>query len=157
MSEGAKERSVAIIQGPNLNLLGRREPAIYGADTLADITARLDRLASELGVTLTHTVSNHEGDLVDAVHAAAGSLGAVVNAGAYAHTSVALRDALLGVQLPFVEVHISNTAARERFRHRSYLADIAIGSIVGLGPLGYELALRGLVARQGGRSTPPGV
>ncbi len=148
------EREILVLNGPNLNLLGRREPHVYGADSLTLVTANLDRVAAELGVTLAHVQSNHEGALVDAVHAASGGFGAIVNAGAYAHTSVALRDALLGVGLPFVEVHISNTAAREPFRHRSYLADIAIGSVVGLGTIGYELALRGLVARVGG--TGPG-
>ncbi|HMV68640.1 MAG TPA: type II 3-dehydroquinate dehydratase [Myxococcota bacterium] len=142
-------RRVLVLQGPNLNLLGSREPATYGAVTLAEITRRLDALAAELGVALLHVQSNHEGALVDAVQQAArdGVAGAVINAGAYTHTSIALRDALLGTGLPFVEVHVSNVYAREPFRHTSYLADVAAGVVVGFGPAGYELALRGLALR----------
>jgi 3-dehydroquinate dehydratase-2 len=136
---------ILVLQGPNLNLLGTREPERYGGTTLAAVQAGLDIAAADLGVRLRHVQSNHEGDLVDAVQAAAGCVGAVVNAGAYTHTSIALRDALLGVGLPFVEVHITNVAARESFRHRSLLADVAVGGVYGLGVAGYALALRGLV------------
>jgi 3-dehydroquinate dehydratase-2 len=141
-----------VLQGPNLNLLGAREPEVYGHATLADVEARLDALAAELGVTLTHLQSNHEGALVDAVHDAwrAGLDGALVNAGALTHTSIALRDAFAGTRMPFVEVHVSNVYAREPFRHHSMLAGVAVGGIVGLGVVGYELALRGLVAHLGG-------
>lgn len=142
------EPRVLVLQGPNLNLLGTREPERYGGSTLSEIASDLDRLASELRVHLRHVQSNHEGELVDAVQVAAreGFAGAVVNAAAYTHTSIALRDALLATRLPFVEIHLSNVYARESFRHRSLLADIARGVIVGLGPLGYQLALRGIVA-----------
>lgn len=144
-------RKILVLQGPNLNLLGTREPGTYGAMTLPQLQASLDRAAAELGVALVHRQSNHEGALVDAVQEAAadGLAGAVVNAGAYTHTSIALRDALLGTGLPFVEVHISNVHAREAFRHHSWLSDIAQGVVVGFGVLGYELALRGLVAKLG--------
>ena len=139
---------ILVLHGPNLNLLGTREPDRYGATTLAEVCASLDVLAAELGVVLHHVQSNHEGALVDAVHEAArqGVAGAVVNAGAYTHTSIALRDALLGVSIPFVEIHVSNVHAREPFRHVSLLADVAVGAVVGLGVEGYGLALRGLVS-----------
>jgi 3-dehydroquinate dehydratase-2 len=137
-----------VLQGPNLNLLGQREPAIYGSTTLAEIASRLDACAAEVGAALTHVQSNSEGALIDAVHAAAaaGCRGAIVNAGGYTHTSVALRDALVGAGLPFVEVHLSNVYAREPFRRVSLLAEVSIGAVTGLGPIGYELALRGLLA-----------
>jgi 3-dehydroquinate dehydratase-2 len=137
---------VLVLQGPNLDLLGQREPEIYGHTTLVEIQAHLDTVAATLGWRLRHVQSAHEGVLVDAVHAAwrDGCIGAVVNAAAYTHTSVALRDALKGTALPFVEIHLSNVHAREPFRHHSYLADVAVGVICGLGPVGYELALRGL-------------
>ena len=141
-----------ILNGPNLDRLGSRETSIYGAATLAQITDRVDRLAASLGVEVEHRQSAHEGALVEAIHRAAdaGVVGAVVNAAAYTHTSVALRDALLAVDLPFVEVHLSNVARREPFRHTSLLADVAVGVIYGLGPIGYELALRALVERRRG-------
>jgi 3-dehydroquinate dehydratase-2 len=146
---------VLVLQGPNLQLLGTREPGIYGRVTLPEIQVRLDRLAGSLGATLTHVQSDHEGVLVEAIHhgAATGCVGAVVNAAAYTHTSVALRDALLATRLPFVEIHLSNLHAREPFRQTSLLADIAVGVVTGFGPEGYDLALRGLLARTGG--TPP--
>ena len=144
-------KQVLVLQGPNLNLLGQREPERYGAHSLAEITAALDDLAASLGVSLRHVQSNHEGALIDAVHAAGsdGFAGAVVNAAAYTHSSVALRDALLAVRLPFVEVHLTNVHAREAFRHRSLLADVAVGVIAGFGADSYLLGLRGLVARLG--------
>jgi 3-dehydroquinate dehydratase-2 len=146
---------ILVLQGPNLNLLGTREPDVYGHATLADVQANLDALAGELGVALTHVQSNHEGVLVDAVHDAwrAQFRGAIVNAGALTHTSIALRDAFSATRLPFVEVHVSNVYAREPFRHHSMLAGVAVGGVVGLGVVGYELALRGLVAHLGRGTT----
>ena len=142
-------KRVLVLQGPNLDWLGTREPEIYGSETLAGITARLEVAARGLGVELEHFQSNHEGELVERIHAASrrGCLGAVINAGGYTHTSVAIRDALLATALPFVEVHLSNVARREPFRHTSLLADIAVGVVYGFGPSGYELGLRGLVDR----------
>lgn len=137
---------IAVINGPNLNLLGTREPAIYGKETLADIESRLLTVARELNVELTFSQHNGEGDLVDAVHALRGRAdAALVNAGAYSHTSLAIRDALVGVQMPFVEVHLTNIYAREPERRRSALADAALAVICGFGAYTYELALRGLV------------
>lgn len=140
--------TLLVVQGPNLNLLGTREPAIYGGATLEDITASLDALAPSLGVRLVHLQSNHEGVLIDRIHAApaAGEVGVLINPGGLAHTSVVLRDALVGVGLPFVEVHVSNVHAREPFRHRSLLADRAVGVIAGFGAQSYTLGLRGLVS-----------
>ncbi len=145
-------RHVLVLQGPNLDLLGTREPEIYGSLTLGEIGARMDREAEAVGVTLRHVQSNHEGVLVEAIHEAGrdGTLGAVVNAAAYTHTSVALRDALVAVDLPFVEVHLSNVFARESFRHSSMLADRAIGVVSGFGADSYILGLRGLLARLAG-------
>lgn len=138
-----------LLNGPNLNLLGSREPAIYGAATLADIEQSLTRKAAALGHDLACFQSNHEGALVDRVHAAKadGTVFIIANLGAYTHTSIALRDALLGVAIPFVEVHLSNVHARDAFRHHSYFSDIAAGVIVGFGPIGYELALTAVHAR----------
>ncbi|MCP9806817.1 type II 3-dehydroquinate dehydratase [Cyanobium sp. T1B-Tous] len=136
-----------LLNGPNLNLLGQREPGLYGAQTLAQIEADLGRQAGELGVELECFQSNHEGALVDRIHAARGQAdGLLINAGAFTHTSIALRDALLGVAIPFVELHLSNVHAREAFRHHSYLADKALGVICGFGPASYGLALQGLVS-----------
>lgn len=138
-----------LLNGPNLNLLGTREPGLYGADTLESIVQRCTALARELGHELVATQSNAEHELVDAVQAARGQGIAflLLNPGAFTHTSVALRDAILGVGLPFIEVHLSNVHAREAFRRHSYFSDIAIGQVVGLGALGYELALRAAAAR----------
>ena len=142
---------VLVLQGPNLNLLGSREPEHYGRLTLADITAQLDALAGELGVRLTHFQSNHEGALVDRVQEAVGDHdGVLINPAAYTHTSIALRDALSASGLPFVEVHLSNVHAREAFRHHSMLADLAVGQVVGFGAASYVLGLRGLVAHLAG-------
>lgn len=137
---------IDLIHGPNLNLLGRREPEVYGATTLAEIERLATGHARALGVTLTSFQSNHEGALVERVHeiAASGFDAAIINAGAYTHTSIALRDALAGTGLRFVEVHISNVHAREAFRHHSYLSDLADGVIVGLGVDGYRLAIEHL-------------
>lgn len=134
---------ILVLHGPNLNLLGTREPGIYGADTLDAINARLSLRALDDGVRLEHFQSNHEGQLVDRVQAARldGTDFILINPGAFTHTSVALRDALLGVAIPFVEIHLSNVHAREDFRRHSYFSDIAVGVICGLGPQGYELAL----------------
>ncbi|MCP9851108.1 type II 3-dehydroquinate dehydratase [Cyanobium sp. Morenito 9A2] len=137
-----------LLHGPNLNLLGTREPHLYGHQSLAELDGDLTRRARDLGAELETFQSNHEGALVDRIHLARGvSDGIVINAGAYTHTSIALRDALLGVAIPFVEVHLSNTHAREPFRHHSTLADKAIGVIAGFGPDSYRLGLEGLVAR----------
>lgn len=136
-----------ILNGPNLNLLGEREPTIYGADTLADVEALVRRVAGELGCGVEFFQSNHEGALVDEIHRIRHiSAGVVLNAGAYTHTSVAIRDALANVSAPFIEVHISNVHAREPFRHHSYLSDKAAAVIVGAGIQGYEFAVRRLAS-----------
>ena len=146
---------IAVVNGPNLKLLGRREPALYGRATLADVEARLTEVGAELGVALRFVQRNGEGELIDAVHALGGvAAGAVVNAGAYSHSSLALRDALVGVALPFVEVHVTNVHAREPERRHSMLAPAALGVVCGLGAFGYELALRGLVRRLAERGAP---
>ena len=138
---------IGILNGPNLNLLGTREPHIYGTATLDDIHARLVEVAAELGVEVQSAQSNVEGLLIDTLHLWRGVVqGVVVNAGAYSHTSLALRDAFTATSLPFVEVHLSNVYAREPERRHSMLASAAIGCVVGLGADGYEFALRGLVA-----------
>jgi len=137
-----------LLNGPNLNLLGSREPGLYGAQTLEQIESALSRQAADLGVELQCFQSNHEGELVDRIHAARGQAdGILINAGALTHSSIALRDALLGVAIPFVELHLSNVHAREAFRHHSMLADKALGVICGFGPASYGLALQGLVER----------
>jgi 3-dehydroquinate dehydratase-2 len=135
------------LHGPNLNLLGTREPGVYGSQTLEQVNAELESRAQALGAAISCFQSNHEGALVDRIHEGRGSVdGILINAGAYTHSSIALRDALLGVAIPFVELHLSNTHAREPFRHHSTLADKALGVICGFGPLSYTLALEGLVA-----------
>ena len=135
------------LHGPNLNLLGTREPGIYGSQTLGQVNAELESRAQALGAAISCYQSNNEGALVDRIHEGRGSVdGILINAGAYTHSSIALRDALLGVAIPFVELHLSNTHAREPFRHHSTLADKAVGVICGFGPLSYTLALEGLVA-----------
>lgn len=135
--------NILLLNGPNLNLLGTREPQVYGASTLAQIEADLQQMAADAGAKLQCLQSNHEGVLIDRIHAARGDGTAfiIINPGGLTHTSVALRDALAGVALPFIEVHLSNVHRREPFRHHSYLSDIATGVIVGLGPAGYRLAL----------------
>lgn len=137
---------VLVLHGPNLNMLGRREPGVYGAATLGDINSSIQNLAEELHVDVDVFQSNGEGELISAIQQAADRRfdGIIINPGAYTHTSIALRDALLSVNLPFVEIHISNTFSRESFRHKSYLSDIAAGIIIGFGPVGYLHALRAL-------------
>src|SRR6188474_770450 len=136
-----------LLNGPNLNLLGQREPEVYGSDTLASIEERAKIAAGKLGHELVPFQSNAEHELVDQVQAARanGIAFAIINPGAFTHTSVALRDALLGVKLPFIEVHLSNTHAREPFRKHSYFTDIAAGCVLGLGAYGYELAVRAVL------------
>ncbi len=145
---GTPRRRLAVIHGPNLNLLGEREPDIYGHATLAEIDARLQKLAAELNVELTCFQSNHEGALVEHIqklqHACDGIL---INAAGLTHTSVSLRDALTATRIPFVEVHLSNTYAREPLRRTSLLSDVALGVVVGFGPMSYELGLRALAER----------
>ncbi len=138
---------VLLLNGPNLNLLGSREPGVYGADTLESIEKRSAELAREAGHDLVAFQSNSEAELIGRIHgaSAAGIAFLVFNPGAFTHTSIALRDALLAVRLPFVEVHLSNTHAREPFRHHSYFSDIAAGVITGLGAFGYELAMRAAI------------
>lgn len=140
---------ILVLNGPNLNLLGTREPGIYGADTLDSINASLAARATEAGLSLDCVQSNHEGVLVDRIHAARqdGTRFILINPGAFTHTSVALRDALLGVSIPFVEIHLSNVHARESFRQHSYFSDVAVGVICGLGPQGYALGLEFAIKR----------
>lgn len=135
---------VLLLNGPNLNLLGTREPALYGTDTLASIEARVTAVAAEAGHQLVAFQSNAEHELIERVHRAKaeGVAFVILNPGAFTHTSIALRDALLGTALPFIEVHLSNTQAREAFRRQSYFSDVAVGVILGLGAYGYEAALR---------------
>jgi 3-dehydroquinate dehydratase-2 len=135
---------ILLINGPNLNLLGTREPGIYGSTGLESIVSAVAQRATESGATLDHFQSNHEGALVDRIQAAAsdGTQFILINPGAYTHTSVAMRDALAGVAIPFIEIHLSNVHAREAFRRHSYFSDLAVGVIAGFGALGYELGLR---------------
>ena len=137
--------SILILNGPNLNLLGTRQPEVYGSTTLKDIEQMCADAAQRLGVSVAFAQSNHEGTLVDQIHAAKGSHeGIVLNAGAYTHTSIALMDAISSVELPVIELHLSNVHAREAFRHTSYIAPVAIGLICGFGAHGYVLALEAL-------------
>jgi 3-dehydroquinate dehydratase-2 len=142
---------IQVLNGPNLNLLGTREPTVYGAETLAEIIGRLERIAAARGATVTALQSNAEHELVAAVQASksTGTDAIILNAGAFTHTSIALRDALAAVGVPFYEVHISNVYARESFRHHSYLSAIAAGVIVGCGAIGYELALEAALRKLG--------
>lgn len=144
LSQGKSARkTVFVLNGPNLNLLGMREPEIYGSDTLDDIAGRLEDQAQEMGLEVDIRQSNHEGHLVDWLHEAAAeeALAVILNAGAFTHTSIALYDAILAIDVPVIEVHISNPAAREEFRHKSLIAPVAKGTICGFGALSYELAL----------------
>jgi 3-dehydroquinate dehydratase-2 len=142
---------VLVVNGPNLNLLGSRETSLYGNATLADIESDVKDLASELDCEVDFFQSNHEGALVDAIQQAPsrGVKGILINPAAYGHTSIALRDALLAVGLPFVEVHLSNIRAREEFRHHTFISDCAAGVVLGFGPQSYLLGLRGLAAKLG--------
>lgn len=134
--------NILVLNGPNLNMLGKREPTIYGAQNLDEIVAGLNEKASQQNVALSHLQSNAEHELIDAIHQSLNKIDyIIINPAAYTHTSVALRDALLAVNIPFIEVHLSNVHARESFRHQSYLSDVAQGVICGLGPKGYEFAL----------------
>lgn len=143
--------SVLVLNGPNLNLLGTRQPEVYGATTLAMIQTACRDHGAGIGMDIDFAQSNHEGDLVDRIHAARGRHdGIVLNAGAYTHTSVALMDAIASVALPVVEVHLSNIHARESFRHKSFIAPVALGQICGFGALGYILALDALSAHLAG-------
>lgn len=147
---GVRHR-VLIMHGPNLNLLGAREPQVYGRETLDEIHAGLQRLAEELGVELFFFQSNHEGALIDRLHQARHENidGIIINPGGLTHTSVALRDALVAVDIPAVEVHLSNIFARESFRHHSFISPVVVGQLCGFGAMGYQLALRGLCGRFG--------
>ena len=142
---------ILLINGPNLNLLGTREPAKYGHTTLPQVEQMVKEEATRLGVELACFQSNHEGAIIDRIHAARteGVAGVVINPGAFTHTSVAIRDAFAGTSIPFAEIHISNVHAREAFRHHSYLSEIAAGIVIGFGAEGYLLALRGLVKKLG--------
>lgn len=143
-------QAILIINGPNLNLLGTREPQIYGSTTLADVETAAKQQAADLGVTMHTFQSNHEGAIIDRIHEARGNCQyIIINAGAYTHTSVGVRDALSGVAIPFVEVHISNVHAREGFRHHSYLSDKAVAVICGLGTYGYTAAIEFAAQRMG--------
>jgi len=137
---------IAVVNGPNLNLLGEREPALYGSESLAEIERRCVTRADALGLDVDFRQSNHEGELVTMVQELRHSAGVVINAGAYTHTSIAIRDALALVAGPIIEVHLSNVHAREAFRRRSYISDVATGVIVGCGSLGYELAVTAIAA-----------
>ncbi|AFZ31436.1 MULTISPECIES: type II 3-dehydroquinate dehydratase [Chroococcaceae] len=138
--------SILVLHGPNLNLLGQREPEVYGSTTLEDINDLLKKEAKSLGVVVAALQSNHEGSLIDAIHAAREKhQGILINAGAYTHTSVAIRDAIAAVKLPTVEVHLSNIYQREAFRHHSYIAPVVLGQISGFGAESYRLGLQALV------------
>ena len=144
-------RNILVLHGPNLNLLGSREPQHYGSDTLATINSKLVELGQQRAASVNAFQSNREYELIDRIHAASndGTDFIIINPAAFTHTSVAIRDALAGVKIPFVEVHLSNVHAREHFRHRSLIAPVARGVILGFGSLSYDLALQGLLAFAG--------
>lgn len=142
--------SILVLNGPNLNLLGTRQPEIYGHTTLQDVEQMCVTWGKDAGLDVVCLQSNHEGAMIDAIHAAKGTHGGIVlNAGAYTHTSVALRDAIASVELPVVEVHLSNIHAREEFRHHSHIAPVALGQIAGFGAQGYDLAIQALAKHLG--------
>ena len=142
-----RNMDLLLVNGPNLNLVGKREPTIYGSQTLEDIQEELLTLAHELDAKLKFFQSNSEGEMIDCIQKSVGSIdGILINAGAYTHTSIALRDALLGVAIPYVEVHLSNIYSREEFRHKSFLSDKALGLVCGFGSNSYQLALQGIVS-----------
>lgn len=145
---------VLVLHGPNLNLLGTREPETYGTATLADVDERLAAVAAELATAVDCRQSNHEGQLLDWLHAFEGH-GVVINPGGFTHTSVALRDGIAGISAPVVEVHLSNVQAREPFRHASLVAGVCVGTVGGFGPASYELGLRGLIEYCSARSPAP--
>jgi 3-dehydroquinate dehydratase-2 len=151
LAPSASNSTILVLHGPNLNLLGTREPGVYGSTTLAQIDQRLADLAGAAGVRLESFQSNHEGALVDRIHAAKEGRTSfiIINPAAFTHTSVAIRDALAAVALPFVEVHLSNVHRREPFRHHSYFSDVAEAVIAGMGPYGYEAALGFALSRTG--------
>lgn len=140
-------KKILVLHGPNLNLLGVREPSVYGATSLADVNKSMTDKANAAGIALTHQQSNHEGELIAAIHQALNDKidYIIINPAAFTHTSIALRDALSAVAIPFVEVHISNIFAREPFRHQSFLSDIALGVITGFGVKSYSLALQAII------------
>ncbi|MFT7105917.1 MAG: 3-dehydroquinate dehydratase-2 [Yoonia sp.] len=141
------KNSILILNGPNLNLLGTRQPEVYGSTTLDDIEAMCVGKAQELGVSVTFAQSNHEGEMVDLIHAASGQhKGVILNAGAYTHTSIALMDAISSTMMPVIELHLSNIHAREEFRKMSYIARVAVGQICGFGAAGYPLAMEALIS-----------
>jgi 3-dehydroquinate dehydratase-2 len=145
MSEKIK---VLVLNGPNLNLLGQREPEVYGKQTLADIIHELSNEAEQADIELSHLQSNREYELIEKIHESFNKIDfIIINPAAFTHTSVAIRDALLGVNIPFIEVHLSNVHARESFRHHSYLSDIATGVICGLGAKGYSFALQSIISK----------
>ncbi len=142
------QKNILVLNGPNLNMLGVREPGIYGSTSLNDIISNLTRIAEEHNINLDHLQSNSEADIINKIHAAFKKVDyIIINPAAFTHTSVAIRDALLAVQIPFYEVHISNVHAREEFRHHSFLSDIATGVICGFGTDGYEFALRAAIKK----------
>ncbi|WP_435236828.1 type II 3-dehydroquinate dehydratase [Psychromonas sp. PT13] len=144
----SKKIKVLVLNGPNLNLLGQREPEVYGKQTLAGIVNGLEKQAQQANIELTHLQSNREYELIEKIHASFNNIDyIIINPAAFTHTSVALRDALLGVNIPFIEVHLSNVHAREAFRHHSYLSDIAQGVICGFGAQGYSFALQSVIEK----------